>query len=215
MDVGHERTALGNGPSRQDAVARTSEARPYPTCKHRDWTDEDNETDATFPSGDECGAQASFLACTPSVDTPVCCDHKCRCTKPIQQRTNEALGERAKLAHLVREGILTECIEALARGGVHPSGVLCTPRELIEKLREPHAREVPVIPRPDNSRIDSLDKVRLDIEKAAQGYDDFAERYPHAQAAYEQRADALRRFGQVWLAPQLLRQGDLTKDGNG
>lgn len=59
------------------------EPRPYPTCRHREWTDEDNETDAAFPSGDECGAQATFLACTPLVDTPVCCRHACRCRKLI------------------------------------------------------------------------------------------------------------------------------------
>ena len=59
---------------------------PVATCKHRGWTDEDNANDAPFPSGPECGAQASFLACTPVVDTPVCCAHACRCRKPLVPR---------------------------------------------------------------------------------------------------------------------------------
>lgn len=61
------------------------QGKPYVTCKHRDWTDDDNAMDAPFPSGDECGEQASFLACTPSVDTPVCCRHACRCRKPLAE----------------------------------------------------------------------------------------------------------------------------------
>lgn len=67
-----------------------SPPRPYPTCKHRDWTGEDNDTDAPFPSGPECGEQATFLACVPSMDTPVCCKHTCRCRKPI--KAEEAVG---------------------------------------------------------------------------------------------------------------------------
>ena len=63
-----------------------SAERPFATCKHRDWTDDD-DIDAPFPSGSECGAQATFLACTPSVDTPVCCQHACRCRKPLAKPT--------------------------------------------------------------------------------------------------------------------------------
>ena len=52
-------------------------------CAYREWTVEDEERDAPFPSGPPCGKRATHTSCVPTIGALTCDAHKCRCARPL------------------------------------------------------------------------------------------------------------------------------------
>lgn len=50
-------------------------------CEHREWTDDDTQRGALWPSGAQCDAKAEYIYCSDS--TKVCAAHACRCKRRI------------------------------------------------------------------------------------------------------------------------------------